>query len=432
MNFHISALAKPFEHSWTDRGAAALVALGDGLIGPIVHVSSSPGGNGRTLDQGRFLTWLRILMPGLDLPDDAVYGRPGAMTTGIAAQVVEVTDRDPRPAAVLICAGTEDCLATMRGVAPSADETVAALEAIAAQLLAADVAPVFIVPPPCRHFSNGLFADRYVTIAATLRRMSRQDDRISLIDPTEILAERRAFGIEPDPRYAAAGADGRLSELGAFRLAERAAERLRSLLPTTAAEPPCHHAFEGAVNDNPSLSGDLGVVLPDAAQGRCASGYRLEGHQTGGARIEARVAADIHSGARQRLSFSGRYTTKWGFVRLSQDVPLQNLDPLKEGDVIEAFCDLELKGQIQSIAAIAVHATPVWKTNFIGLHSQNYAGGAGVGVPFHGRLRTPRFRLPEKPTRLHVSLSVHLTPGEQRAAQGEIGIQALLVRKVGG
>jgi hypothetical protein len=432
MNFHIPALAETFEAQRADPRPTVVAALGDGLIGPIVHAFSSPGGKRRALDQSRFLTWLRIIMPGLDLAEDAVCGRSGDMTTGAAARVFEITDRHPRPAAALICVGMQDCLATITGVAPSAGETIAALEAIAAQLLSSGVVPAFIVPPPCRQFSNGLFADRYVTIAATLRRMSRQDRRIILVDPTELLADRSAFGIEPDARYAAAGADGRLSELGALRLAECVAERLRGVVGQAGTEAAWRRGFEGVVNDNPSLSGEGGIVPSDAAEGRCASGYRLEGHQTGGARIEAQAAADQPSRASQRLSFSGRYTTTWGFVRLSQDVALQNLDPLDEGDVIEAFCDVELKGEIQSIAAVAVHATPVWTTDFVGLHSQNYAGGDGVAVPFRGRLRTPRFRLPEKPTRLHVSLSVHLTPGEQRAVQGEIGIQALAVRKVGG
>jgi hypothetical protein len=196
-----------------------LAAIGDGLIGPLVHAKRDPAGHNRSFVDNRFINWLRVLLPGVKLDDDAVFGVPGETTVAVAGRAQAVLDLDPVPDAVLISAGTEDCLATIRGVAPAADQTVGALEAMASKFSAVGITPIFVLPPPCQLFSNGLFADRFVAIAATLRRMHEREKRIELVDATGVLMRPSSFGIRlgerrwpaEQPRRAPLGARGRAS-----------------------------------------------------------------------------------------------------------------------------------------------------------------------------------------------------------------------------
>jgi hypothetical protein len=406
-----------------------LAAMGDGLIGPLVHSTRNTTGHHRSFIDNRFINWLRVLLPGLRLADDTVFGVPGETTVAVAARAQAVLDLDPLPDAVLISAGTEDCLATIRGVAPTADQTVGALEELATTFSDIGVTPIFVLPPPCALFTNGLFADRFVTIAATLRRLHEREKRIKLIDATHLLMKPNSFGIEPEPRYVSAGADGRLSSAGALRMAQEVARQLRSMVPGSSIRRPPGRGVK-ALNANPLLTGSGGAITSKDVTGRCATRYRIDTHQLGGAKVRVEKHTDRKRVAMQRLTFSGRYTTNWGFVRLSQEIDTKIVKGLAAGDVVEATCDFELGGQVENIAAVSLHTTPVWDNDFIGLHSSLYSGGPGVGEGHHGSLRTPRFVVPAAVRKMHVSLHVHLLPGENLTAGGQLDVRAIQVRKV--
>jgi hypothetical protein len=407
-----------------------LAAMGDGLIGPLVHSARDVAGLNRSFVDNRFVNWLRVLLPGANLPERAVFGIPGQTTVAIAERAHEVLNLDPLPDAVLICAGMEDCLATIKGAAPAADQTVNALETLAATFSSNGVAPIFVLPPPCALFSNGLFADRFVAVAATLRRMHERNKRIELVDATRVLRRPNSFGIEPDLRYVTAGADGRLSSLGAFRLAQEVARHLKPMVPSAAVRRAAARGSSKALNANPLLTGLSGAMASKAVSGRCATQYRIDAHQLGGASVRADKHRDRKRGVSQRLSFSGHYTTPWGFVRLSQEMEAKTISSLAAGDIIEASCDFELGGRVENIASVSLHATPVWDNGFIGLHSSHYSGGPGVSEPHSGRLSTPQFALPAAVRKIHVSLHVHLVPGETRPVEGELYIRAIELRKV--
>ena len=169
--------------------AFRLAAIGDGLIGPLSRSGRAEAGLERLFIENRFINWLNVILPGAEIPEKFVYGVPGETTVAVAKRVHAILELDPRPQAVLICVGTVDCMASIRGIAPKPEATVDALETTAAELLGAGIQPIFIIQPPCELFSNGLFADRFVFIAATLRRIAEQDTRIGLIDPTNALDE---------------------------------------------------------------------------------------------------------------------------------------------------------------------------------------------------------------------------------------------------
>jgi hypothetical protein len=420
MNLHLPLTRNRRKRSSTGQRGFRLAVLGDGLIGPMLRAGRGPAGLERQFAAQCWPTWFNRIAPGLDIAQDRIIAVPNATTVLLAKHVPDILDLDPRPDAVLISAGMEDCLQSIKGIAPAMEEATDALEAIAAEMIAAGIEPIFVLPPPCALFSNGLFADRFVAITATLRHIAERR-RLRLVDATPALLKRRAHGLEPDERYVSAAADGTLSELGAFRMASEAAHVLDAV---PMAEP---EALDGdeALNGNPSLSGKRGVMLTKAVSGNCATGYSLDAYQTGGATIAAAVRA---SG--QRLMLSGRYSSQWGFVRLSQHVGGQVVDSLGRGDEIEASCDISLSGLVENIAAVSLHATAVWDNDFVGLHSSQYVGGPGVSEPYAGRLRTPSFKLPGKLKKLHVSLQVHLRPGADLDAHGSLDIHAMAVRRI--
>lgn len=406
-----------------DAGARRLrlAALGDGLVGPISVARRGASGPERFFRDDRFMVWLRTLLPGLDAPESALLGAPGETSVMIARRAEAAIDSGERFDAVLICAGLQDCFAAIRGVAPPPDEMVRAFETMASAFLARDVKPIFLIPPPNPMFSNGLFADRYIAIVATLRRLCRDGAGPVLIDPISSLVKPRANGVTPDPRYVA---NDNLNRFGAFRLAQTVAERLRELFPDAKLDEGSDAPESAALNANPRLLGAGGAIEGDVA-GVCVAGSRLDGSGLGGARIEAALAPR----GGQRLVFSGRYSTGWGFVRLHQRVPAHALEALAGGDVIEALCDIDLAAPVENIASVSLHATAVWDRDFIGLHSSLYGGGPGMAEAYAGRLRTPRFALPRRLDALHVSLQIHLAPGADLAARGEIAVRSLAVRK---
>lgn len=396
-----------------------LAVIGDGLVGPMLRSGRGQAGLERQFAANCPLTWLMRIRPGLDIGPDRIFAAPGATTVALAGRVPDILDLQPRPDAALISAGLEDCLQTIRGIAPSMEEAADAFETIASELLAAGIEPIFIVPPPCAQFSNGLFADRYVAVAATLRRIAERHG-LHLVDATPALLKPRARGIEPDERYVSTAGDGALSELGAFRMAGEIAQ----VVDRPSVAKPAPLGGEGALNANPTLTGKRGVLLTQAVGGHCATGYSIDAHQTGGATITSAV----RDGS-QHLRFSGRYSSQWGFVRLSQHVAARIVETLERGDEIEALCDFALSGPVENIAAVSLHATAVWDNDFIGLHSSHYVGGPGVPEPHAGRLRTPSFKLPGRLKKLHVSLQVHLRPGTDLEAKGKLALHAIALRR---
>lgn len=402
-----------------------LAAIGDDLIGPMIESGRRDAGLERLFVSRRVTTWLQALRPDIGIDEHAVFGFPGATTVDIAKRTVAILDLPARPHAVLISVGLDDCRCAVKGTAPAAPDSVRAIEMIALEFATAGIRPVFIVPPPSPLFSNGLFADRFIAIAATLRRLAATG-RIDLVDATAALTKRRAFGIEPDPRYVTGGENAQLSEAGAMRLAGEVAR----VLPASSAIPASDCDAQEALNENPHLSGAQGVVGTGIASGStCATGYALEAHQIGGATINAGVGRRP-DGAAQRIAFSGRYTSPWAMIRLQQDFTTRAIDGVASGDTIEASCDVSLAGPLANIAAVSLHATIAWDNDFIGLHSSRYAGGGGLCMPFAGRFRTPTFALPADVRKLHVAVDIHLVPGTDLAARGYVDIRSIRVRKM--
>ena len=202
------------------------------------------------------------------------------------------------------------------------------------------------------------------------------------------------------------------------------------MFPQTAVWPRIVQQSPAVLNQNPSLCGAGGSIQTDAVAGHCARGYWLDAHGLGGARIWSIADVLQHGEHAKRLTFSGRYTTNWGFVVLYQSIAVDTLEALAAGDVIEAVCDYNLAGAVANIAAISLHITAVWDKDFIGVHSNEYVGGAGVSEAHVARLRTPQFVVPDKLTKLHVSLQVHLVPGKDLVASGELYICFIILRKI--
>jgi hypothetical protein len=311
----------------------------------------------------------------------------------------------------------------MRGMAPPPDASIAVLESVADVMLGAGMKPVFLVPPPSRHFSNGLFADRYVTLAATLRRLARRDARIGLVDPSTTMAQPGAFGIEPASGLFHQDEGVLPTPAGALRLAIATAAELRKFLPD--ADRP-HSNLTNVLNPNPGLRGNLGSVGVEGAAGDVASDFRLESH--GLSAVDCR--AKVLEGGGQRINLSGRYSTGWSFVRLVQSVAADTVGTIAKGDRIEAVASVSLRGDVENVAAISLTATPVWRDGYVGLHSHDYAGGAGTGLAYAAELRTPTFNIPAPLSKLHLSLSLYLRPGSELEIDAELDVSSLALRRL--
>ena len=70
-----------------------------------------------------------------------------------------------------------------------------------------------------------------------------------------------SFGIEPKACYVAASPDGRLSNLGAFRLAQAVARQLQSIIPKKSLRRPPARRGARALNANPDLAGSDGAIM---------------------------------------------------------------------------------------------------------------------------------------------------------------------------
>lgn len=409
-------------------------AFGDDLIGPSEVMQTRDGVVERYFPQDRFTSWVRVMAPWITLPEGKLFSLPGATSVKVAAGLGPVLGLAGEVDAVLICAGLHDCFAMMTGTAPPPAETIASFEVMAAKLLDAGMIPVFVVPPPCPQFANGLFADRYIAIAATLRRLARQDRRIGLIDVGRKLVGARAFGIEPDPRFASGDELGTLTPAGAFAFAQAAAKALAALaprlfpgkaLPGTAPGTP-----SDALNPNPTLSGTGGTLSGEGVSGAGADGYTLASHGLTGMTLVAESGASPDVPAGQRLRFGGRATSSWGLVKLSQSLGADALAALAPGDMIEAECAFALQGPVETIASVSLQLTPVWQNGYCAHVSGHYAGDAGISEAHAGVLSVPAFTVKTPLAKLGVSLVVHLRPGTDVPVSGLLDVRRIAVRRV--
>lgn len=410
------------------------VAFGDDLIGPGEVVLTRDGTVERFFTPDHFTSWLRVLAPWIALPEARLFSLPGATSVKVAAGLEPVLALAGKVDAVLICAGLHDCFAMMTGTAPPAAETVASFEGMAAKLLDAGMIPVFVVPPPCPQFVNGLFADRYIAIAATLRRLARQDRRIGLIDVAGKLVGARAFGIEPESRFATGDDRGTLTPDGAFAFAQAATKALAALaprlfpgkaLPGTAPGTPLD-----ALNPNPTLSGTSGTLSGEGVSGACADGYTLASHGLAGMTLVAESGSSPDIPAGQRLRFGGRATSSWGLVKLSQTLAPDVLASLAPGDMIEAECAFALQGPVETLASVSLQLTPVWQNGYCAHVSGHYAGDARVCEAHSGVLSVPAFTVKTPLAKLGVSLVVHLRPGTELPVSGLLDVRRIAIRRV--
>ncbi len=402
------------------RGPAVRIAvLGDDRIGPLSVSSREQGGLSLSFREDSFIVWLRALAPSILSPDELVIAVPGAAAARLAQRVNDVVSREERPDAVLICAGLEDCAAAIRGVAPDFSETAHALERMADFFLLNHVKPIFVIPPPSPLFANGLFAERYIALIATLRRISACISGVALIDPIPALLKPQAYGLEPDDRYATK--DG-LTSVGAFRLARAVLQSLRELYPTHRVDDRAPDRDCAVLNDNPELrmperAATAGIAGPQP------TAYAIDGVGTGG--VAARATPFVSPGSvGVRIALSGGYATSWGAIRLYQRAPDSATRQLRCGDLVGAFCDLACPGEAKNISSVSLHATLVRAHDFVGLHS------APCPVAEAGsllRLSTPVFAAPDDIQALHVSLHILLSPGVDRDAAGEILVQRMVL-----
>ncbi|AMJ61167.1 hypothetical protein AXW83_13455 [Bosea sp. PAMC 26642] len=410
-----------------------LAALGDDQIGPAHVALKRDGVVERHFPPYRFTNWLRIMAPWVVLPETRVFELPGATSVGVAAGLDPVLALAGKIDAVLICAGLHDCFATMTGTAPPPAETAASFETVATKLLDRGMTPIFVVPPPCPQFANGLFADRYIAIAATLRRLARQDKRIGLIDVARVLVGERAHGQEPDPRFATGDMAGTLTPAGAFRLAQAAVKALAGMsprlfpgkaLPGTAPETP-----HDALNPNPTLAGTTGTLAGEGVSGVCADGFLLAAHGLSGLTLSAESGVSDARPAGQRLRFGGRSSSSWGLVKLSQSIDGAQLASLAPGDVIDAECAFALQAPVEGIASVSLQLTPVWQSGYCAHVSGHYSGDAGLPEAHAGVLSVPGFTVSAPLTKLGISLVVNIRPGADIPVSGLLDVRRIVIRK---
>lgn len=395
-------------------GPLRIAALGDGVIGPLSIERREQGGLSRAFQGDRFIVWLRALAPALDCPDARVAGVEGATTLEVASRAPALLAAGAPPHAALICVGGADCAAAIRGVAPDFDASARALEQLAGLFIARGVRPVFILPPPSDMFANGLFAERYIALVATLRRLCDSRPPAALVDTIAPLLKARAYGLEPDERYAAAG---RLNDLGAFRLAQAVISELRRMFPRADIDKRDASAVAPALNLNPELAGS-GAVSDGVPKD-----YSLDGVGLGGAAM--RVAPLAGSGGGVRLSLSGRYATAGGIGRLHQRAPEAAVAALGAGEPVQAVCDIEAPAAAGAASGVSLHATAVWDNGFAGLHSARCPAGVAAGPV---RLVTPAFSPHRRLHALHVSIHIHLAAAAGRDAVGDVVVRRIALR----
>lgn len=210
----------------------AATHLMSGLGRPIVGAIGDETVETEVSDFPSFLSCLASLREDLMVSSEAVITLKNGTTADVAALLPKVAKLTPRPHAMLVCVGLEDCRRTTTGTAPTMARSRAALETIADRLLESGTTPVFIIPRPSVMFSNGLFADRFIAIAATMRYLATKPG-IMLVDATRDLMKQRAYGVEPDPSLV--DANGRLTAVGNKKLAAAVAAALPTIFSSSAA-----------------------------------------------------------------------------------------------------------------------------------------------------------------------------------------------------
>ncbi|MGX5734067.1 hypothetical protein [Bosea thiooxidans] len=386
-------------------------AIGDALLSPPLYSPQTEASSIVSYHSASTLTWLRTLLPGLALADSDIAGHAQTNTVRLAAGIAEIAAARAGYELALISVGSVDCEETTRGVAPAPATGVTAIEHIVGTLLRAAIRPVLLLPPPHPLFANGLFADRFISISATLRRLARQFPEIVLVDPTAKLKRRDGFGIEPQPELVEADGSGRPTIAGAFVLAELIADRLVAALPA------CDLAQPGVPDGIPLLAPAAGGTA-----GEPPEGFSLETEHAGGiaARLRPAVAPDGRPGL--RIEAGGRYASPWPFLRINRDLPPSRLEGLGAGSEITASAEIAIAHAAQGLASVSLQLTPVWRDGYVGASSSEFYGQRQIGSGRIRLLRTPTVRLPGPLQRLTLSLMLHFLPGTERIADGAVDV----------
>jgi len=393
-------------------------AIGDALFSPPLYSKRNETSSLVSYHPALTLTWLRTLLPGLALEDRNITGQPQTNTIGLASNIESITAAHAGYDIALVSVGSVDCEETTRGVAPAPAAGVAALEHIVGSLRRAGIRPILLLPPPHPLFANGLFADRFISVSATLRRLARQYPEIIVVDPTDTLKRQNGFGIEPQPDLVEADGSGRPTIAGALALAELIADRLLTVLPA------CGIAPSADVCD---------TLLPlralDSEGAELPEGFSLETAQAGGitARLGPAATPDGRTGL--RIEAEGSYTSPWPFLRINHALPPSVLEGLGSGSEIAASAEVVIVRAAQGLASVSLQLTPVWQDGYVGTSSSEFYGQRQLGSGRFGLLRTPPVRLPGPLKRLTLSLMLHFLPGTGRIADAAVDLLSLRLHR---
>lgn len=387
-------------------------AVGDALVSPPAYKQQTKSTSVLGYHSSSMLTWLRTMLPGLELEDQDIIGQAGTNTARLAAGIEEVVAARADYDLALVSVGLADSEETTRGVAPSSTEGVAAIERIVATLLRAAIKPVLLLPPPHPLFANGLFADRFIGVSATMRRLARQYPQIILVDPTNRIKRPDGFGIEPQPDLADTG--GKLTIAGAFALAELVADALLAALPEA-----------GLASSRDSGGEALLPIARGMRSGLLPSGCSLDASKAGG--LVAKAMRSEQGGL--RIKASGFYSSQWPLVRLHRTLPPSVFEGLVKGSEIGAEAEIRIRPTTQGLASVALQLTPVWQNDYIGLSSSEFFGRAQIGTGRIKLLRTPRFHLPGPLQRLSVSLLMHFLPGADLIADADVDVLSIALKR---
>ncbi len=359
---------------------------------------------------------LRAILPGLALEDADIAGRATMNTVSLAAEIDAIAAAHSGHDLALVSVGLVDCEQTIRGVAPEHQASVAALERIVGALLHAGIRPVMLLPPPHPLFANGLFAERFICVSATLRRLARQFPELILVDPTETMKQPGGFGIDPRPDFVDADQGGKLTVAATFVLAELIADALIAAFP--AADLAGRRELEGE-----ALLSFEQRASSDVPAGGVPAGFVLDETHAGG--IAADAAVLLGEVPRLRVRASGTYSSQWPFLRLHRALQPSLIESFAKGSPIAAEAAIGIDSAARGLASVSLQLTPVWETGYVGLSSSEFHGQLQIGSGRIRQLRTPVFLLPGPLKALSVSLMMHFLPGTERTAEAVIDVMAI-------
>ena len=383
-------------------------AIGDSLLGPPLYHLRSATTDIVSYQPASVPAALRRILPGLMLDDGDIIGRDGVNTTGLAGEIDAIVAARAGYDLALVSVGLCDCEQTTRGVAPEPAATVAALERIVGSLLRASIRPVLLLPPPHELFANGLFADRFICVSATLRRLARQFPELILVDPTDRLKRPGSFGIEPRADLAETG--GKLTIAGAFGLAELIVDALLAACPS-------------GLLDRPHEPGSI-ILLPsppEAAADDTSTKFVLDGVAAGGMAADATIT----STGPARIRARGNYSSQWPFLKLQRAVQASCLENLVPGDSIAATAEIRIGERSQGLASVSLQITPVWETGYAGVSSCEFHGQMQIGDGRMRLLQTPRFALPAPLKALNIALMMHFQPATDGTAEATVDVMSI-------